>query len=96
MPEFRVTISSSKATPSVTHDGYFGKLVEFRIQRLSDRHAYVYEGHGGGKRFEMRCQILLDVGGVLVESSDPIIMPPDTAWKEKVVNSALEAVEKLQ
>lgn len=96
MSQFRVTIMSRKRMPVVTQDGFFGNQVEFRLQRLSDRHTYNYVGNGGGKQFERRCQLLLAAGGVLVELPDSETVPPDTSWKEKVVNCALEDAERLQ
>ena len=96
MPQFRVTLFDSKASAGVTSDGYLGKLAQFRIQRLSDRKTYSYEGHGGGAQFELRCQLLLEAGGVLVEAEDSKTFIPDTAWKEAIVNRAMEEVERLQ
>ena len=96
MPQFRVTLLQSKPVAAVTHDGFLGKLATFHIQRLSDRRTYSYEGHGGGKQFELRCQLLLEAGGVLVDVPDPSTTIPDTAWKETVVNRAMEEAERLQ
>jgi hypothetical protein len=95
MSEYRVTLSSTKQMPAVTFDGYFGKHAEFRIQRLSDRRAYTYAGNGGGKRFEERCQVILALGGIVVEAADPPTPVPDTGWKEAIVNQALEEAERL-
>ncbi len=96
MPQFRVTLFDSKLGGGVTSDGFVGKVAKFHIQRLSDRKTYSYEGHGGGARFELRCQLLVEAGGVLVEAEDSEKSIPDTAWKEAIVNRAMEEVERLQ
>jgi hypothetical protein len=76
--------------------GYLGKSAIFHIQRLSDRKTYSYEGHGGGRRFELRCQLLSEVGGALLDAADSETSVPDTAWKEAIVNRALEEIERMQ
>jgi hypothetical protein len=98
MSLFRVTLTGTKASGVVTHDGFLGKYAEFRIQRLSDRRSstHKYEGHGGGKLFELRRELLIAAGGVVVEWPDPPYEPADLAWKEAIVNQALQQAERLQ
>ena len=96
MSQFRVTITSTKQIAAITHDGYVARHVEFGIQRMSDRRTYSYEGHAGGRQFELRLQLLVGAGGVLVEADDPKTSPAELAWKEGVVNQALLLAEGLQ
>jgi hypothetical protein len=96
MTQFRVTLFDRKPGAGITSDGFLGKFAKFHIQRLSDRKTYSYEGHGGGRQFELRCQLLLEAGGVLVEAADPETDVPSTSWKEAIVNRAMEEAERLQ
>jgi hypothetical protein len=96
MPQFRVTLFDSKSSGIITSDGFLGKSAIFHIQRLSDRKTYSYEGNGGGRLFELRCQLLSEAGGVLVDAADSETVVPDIAWKEAIVNSAMEEAERLQ
>lgn len=95
MPKFSVTLIRSRPGDAITSAGFLVKQAKFRIQRVSEPNGrnYAYEGGSGGERFELRCRLITESEGVVVEFENPDTEPPSVAWKEKLVNKALEKVE---
>jgi hypothetical protein len=95
MPQYRVTLISSMPTGPGMHDGYPGKLTKLQIRALQGALSRVYEGRGGGKLYEERCQRLAAPKGVVVEAAEPRQYGPDTAWEQAVVDGAFAQADNL-